>query len=359
VIKGTRRHELAGKNSFRSGRLWGPRPCRFPAAAGRWCSNPALVPGRVACRLIVRLRRFFRGRTDQRTLPLARRRQSRSFIDLPPRHQGCCWSPTRRSPTAGWCVRLSAPTSSVRQIGQTNIVFFELRRASRSRAYDIAVPNAISTAIPRRGSSSRFLPNADIPGRTVSGDRCDPQPVRCRTRSMRKQANDLAVRLGGGRRQGRQPSIAVPRPRPGDAESDGRRSSSARSSSSSASISLGSLNYGTAVVNFNNTNPFTGRRGQPPGRHQRHHHFFRWRPPRSRRRCGRWRAAGVTRNAGRAQSDRYFPAKTATFIAGGEFPIPTGRGPVQTTTGGNHRPVRAVDLIQEIRNLAQLHAGSL
>ncbi|MCK7475293.1 MAG: hypothetical protein MZV49_21450 [Rhodopseudomonas palustris] len=85
----------------------------------------------------------------------------------------------------------------------------------------------------------------------------------------------------------------------------------------------GSLNYGTAVVNFNNTNALhratarslvtgnavTAAFGSVAQR-QRHH-------------PAPWRSAGVVRTL--AEPDlTAISGESATFVAGGEFPVPSG-----------------------------------
>ena len=139
-------------------------------------------------------------------------------------------------------------------IGQTNIVFFD-SAGQQIAAYDIAVKRDLNGA---RAALKQILPNSDIQieglGDSVvlSGTAASPIDA--------QQAGDLAARLAGGAEKVVN-SIAV----------RGRDqvmlrvtvAEVARSIVKQLGIDLsGKLNYGTAVVNFNNVNPFTVT-GQP------------------------------------------------------------------------------------------------
>ena len=115
-------------------------------------------------------------------------------------------------------------------VGQTNIVFFD-SAGQQIAAYDIAVKRDLNGV---RAALKQTMPNADIQiegvgdGVMLSGSAASPIEA--------QQAGDLAARLVGRRRQGRQLDRGA-RPRPGDVESHGRRSRAQRSSSRWASIS--------------------------------------------------------------------------------------------------------------------------
>ncbi len=134
-------------------------------------------------------------------------------------------------------------------VGQTNIVFFD-SAGQQIAAYDIAVKRDLNGV---RAALKQTLPNADIQiegvgdGVILSGSAANPIEA--------QQAADLAARLVGGADKVVN-SIAV----------RGRDqvmlkvtvAEVARSIIKQMGIDLNaSLNYGTAVVNFNNTNPFT------------------------------------------------------------------------------------------------------
>ena len=134
-------------------------------------------------------------------------------------------------------------------VGQTNIVFFD-SAGQQIAAYDIAVKRDLNGV---RAALKQTLPNADIQiegigdGVMLTGSAANPIEA--------QQAGDLAARLVGGADKVVN-SIAV----------RGRDqvmlkvtvAEVARSIIKQMGIDLSaSLNYGTAVVTFNNTNPFT------------------------------------------------------------------------------------------------------
>ena len=92
----------------------------------------------------------------------------------------------------------------------------------------------------------------------------------------------------------------------------------------------GSLNYGTAVVNFNNTNPFTAT-GQPLTSSAVTTSFGS--TPSVQATLRAMESAGVTRTLAEPNLTA-ISGESATFIAGGEFPIPTGVT-CQTTAAGS------------------------
>jgi pilus assembly protein CpaC len=207
-------------------------------------------------------------------------------------------------------------------IGQTNIVFFD-SAGQQIAAYDIAVKRDLNGI---RAALKQVLPNADIQvdgigdGVILTGTVSNPIDA--------QQANDLCVRLAGGADKVVN-SIAV----------RGRDqvmlkvtvAEVQRSIIKQLGIDLsGSLNYGTAVVNFNNSNPFTAT-GQPlVGTNAITTAFGA--APSVQATLRAMESAGVTRTLAEPNLTA-ISGETATFIAGGEFPIPTGVT-CQTTTGG-------------------------
>src|SRR3954463_2765115 len=134
-------------------------------------------------------------------------------------------------------------------VGQTNIIFFD-SAGQQIAAYDIAVKRDLNGI---RAAMRQILPNADIQiegvndGVMLSGSVSNPIEV--------QQAGDLAARLVGGVEKVVN-SIAI----------RGRDQVMLKVTVAEVSRSIikqlgidltASLNYGTAVVNFSNSNPFT------------------------------------------------------------------------------------------------------
>jgi pilus assembly protein CpaC len=207
-------------------------------------------------------------------------------------------------------------------IGQTNIVFFD-SAGQQIAAYDIAVKRDLNGA---RAALKQTLPNSDImidglgDGIILTGTVASPVEA--------QQAGDLAARLAGGPEKVVN-SIVV----------RGRDqvmlkvtvAEVARSIIKQLGIDLsGSLNYGTAVVNFNNANPFTVT-GQPLVADNAITTAF-GSTPSVKATIRAMESAGVVRTLAEPNLTA-ISGESATFIAGGEFPIPTGVT-CQTTAAG-------------------------
>jgi pilus assembly protein CpaC len=207
-------------------------------------------------------------------------------------------------------------------IGQTNIVFFD-SAGQQIAAYDIAVKRDLNGA---RAALKQTLPNSDITidglgdGIILTGTVASPIEA--------QQAGDLAARLAGGPEKVVN-SIVV----------RGRDqvmlkvtvAEVARSIIKQLGIDLsGSLNYGTAVVNFNNANPFTVT-GQPLVANNAITTAF-GSTPSVQATIRAMESAGVVRTLAEPNLTA-ISGESATFIAGGEFPIPTGVT-CQTTAAG-------------------------
>ena len=203
-------------------------------------------------------------------------------------------------------------------VGQTNIVFFD-SAGQQIAAYDIAVKRDLNGV---RAALKQVMPNSDIQidglgdGVVLSGTVASPIEA--------QQASDLAARLTGGSDKVVN-SISV----------RGRDqvmlkvtvAEMARTIIKQLGIDLsGSLNYGTSVVNFNNANPFTslGRalvannaitggfgNGTAAG------------VPTVQATIRAMESAGVVRTLAEPNLTA-ISGESATFIAGGEFPIPAG-----------------------------------
>jgi pilus assembly protein CpaC len=207
-------------------------------------------------------------------------------------------------------------------VGQTNIVFFD-SAGQQIAAYDIAVKRDLNGA---RAALRQTLPNSDIQiegigdGVMLTGTVASPIEA--------QQAGDLAARLAGGPEKVVN-SIVV----------RGRDqvmlkvtvAEVARSIIKQLGVDLsGKLNYGTAVVNFNNTNPFTVT-GQPLVANNTITPSF-GSSPTVQATIRAMESAGVVRTLAEPNLTA-ISGESATFIAGGEFPIPTGVT-CQTTAAG-------------------------
>jgi pilus assembly protein CpaC len=198
-------------------------------------------------------------------------------------------------------------------VGQTNIVFFDVAGAQIA-AYDIAVKRDLNGI---RAALRQALPNADIQidglgdGVVLTGTASSPIEA--------QQAGDMAARLAGGADKVGN-SIAV----------RGRDqvmlkvtvAEVARSIIKQMGIDLsGQLNYGTAVVNFNNSNPFTAF-GRPLVAGNTITSSFGATPSVTAT-LKAMESAGVVRTLAEPNLTA-ISGEAATFIAGGEFPVPAG-----------------------------------
>ncbi len=207
-------------------------------------------------------------------------------------------------------------------VGQTNIVFFD-SAGEQIAAYDIAVKRDLNGV---RAMLKATLPNSDIQidgvGDSVVLTGMAATPIEA------QQAGDLAAHLAGGADKVVN-SITV----------RGRDqvmlkvtvAEVQRSIIKQMGIDLNaSLNYGTAVVKFNNTNPFTASNAAlVPGNNLTTSFGA---TPTVQATLRAMESAGVVRTLAEPNLTA-ISGESATFISGGEFPIPTGVT-CQTTTAG-------------------------
>lgn len=207
-------------------------------------------------------------------------------------------------------------------VGQTNIVFFDAA-GQQIAAYDIAVKRDLNGA---RTSLKQLLPNADIQidglgdGVVLTGSAANQVEA--------QQAGDLAARLVGGADKVIN-QIAV----------RGRDqvmlkvtvAEVQRNIVKQLGIDLsGSLNYGTSAVTFNNSNPFTAS-GQPlVGTNAITSSFGS--TPSVQATIRAMESAGVVRTLAQPNLTA-ISGESATFVAGGEFPVPAGVTCQTTATG--------------------------
>ena len=117
-----------------------------------------------------------------------------------------------------------------------------------------------------------------------------------------------------------------------------------------------SMNYGTAVVNFNNVNPFTANNAPlVPGNGLTAAALNKAGLPTVTATLRAMESAGVVRTLAEPNLTA-ISGEFATFISGGEFPIPAGVTCQTTAAGAIGQCLQTVGF-QEIRHLAQLHAG--
>jgi pilus assembly protein CpaC len=198
-------------------------------------------------------------------------------------------------------------------VGQTNIVFFD-SAGQQIAAYDIAVTRDLNGL---RAALKQALPNSDIraeglgDGVVLSGVAASPIEA--------QQANDLAARLVGSVDRVTN-SIAV----------RGRDqvmlkvtvAEVARNIVKQMGIDLtANMTYGTAVVNFSNANPFNAY-GRPLVSTNQVGAAFGATPSVTAT-LRAMETAGVVRTLAEPNLTA-ISGESATFIAGGEFPIPAG-----------------------------------
>jgi pilus assembly protein CpaC len=216
-------------------------------------------------------------------------------------------------------------------VGQTNIVFFD-SAGQQIAAYDIAVKRDLNGV---RAALKQTLPNADIQieglgdGVILTGSAASPIEA--------QQAGELAARLVGGADKVVN-SIAV----------RGRDqvmlkvtvAEVQRSIIKQLGIDLSAnMTYGTAVVKFNNSNPFTANTAPLVGTNNLTTSFGG--APTVQATLRAMESAGVVRTLAEPNLTA-ISGESATFISGGEFPIPTGVTCQTTTAGGIGQCVQAV-----------------
>jgi pilus assembly protein CpaC len=207
-------------------------------------------------------------------------------------------------------------------VGQTNIVFFD-SAGQQIAAYDIAVKRDLNGV---RAALKQTLPNSDIQiegvgdGVMLSGSVSSPIEA--------QQAGDLAGRLAGG--PDKVINSIVVRGRD-QVMLKVTVAEVARSIIKQMGINLSaSMTSGTSVVTFNNTNPFTAN-GQALVTGNALTTSF-GSTPSVQATLQAMESAGVVRTLAEPNLTA-ISGESATFIAGGEFPIPTGVTCTTTAAG--------------------------
>jgi pilus assembly protein CpaC len=210
-------------------------------------------------------------------------------------------------------------------VGQTNVVFFDAE-GQQVAAYDIAVKRDLNGV---RAALRQTLPNAGIQlegvgeGVMLTGSVSSPIEA--------QQAGDLAARLVGGADKVVN-SIVV----------RGRDQVNLRVTVAEVRRDIikqmgvdlsASMNYGTAVVQFNNSNPFTANNAAlVPTNGLTAAALNKAGLPSVTATLRAMESAGVVRTLAEPNLTA-ISGESATFISGGEFPIPTGVT-CQTTAAG-------------------------
>jgi pilus assembly protein CpaC len=207
-------------------------------------------------------------------------------------------------------------------VGQTNIVFFD-SAGQQIAAYDIAVKRDLNGV---RAAIKATVPNADIQiegvgdGVMLTGSAASPIEA--------QQAGDLAARLVGG--QDKVVNSITVRGRD-QVMLKVTVAEVARNTIKQMGIDLsGTLNYGTSVVSFNNTNPFTANGGPLVANNAITGSFGA--APSVQATIRAMESSGVIRTLAEPNLTA-ISGESATFIAGGEFPIPTGVTCTTTAAG--------------------------
>ncbi len=208
-------------------------------------------------------------------------------------------------------------------VGQTNVVFFD-SDGQQVASYDIAVKRDLNGV---RAALQQSLPGTQIEGVgdgvVLTGSVASPVEA--------QQAADLAARLVGG--ADKVVNSIVVRGRD-QVMLKVTVAEVQRSVIKQLGVDLSaSMNYGTAVVQFNNSNPFTANNGAlVPTNGLLGAALNSAGTPSVSATLRAMESAGVVRTLAEPNLTA-ISGESATFISGGEFPIPTGVT-CQTTTSG-------------------------
>jgi len=209
-------------------------------------------------------------------------------------------------------------------IGQTNVVFFDAD-GQQIAAYDIAIKRDLNGV---RSALKQLLPAASIQtegiGDSVMLTGSVASPIEA------QQAGDVVARLVGG--PDKVVNSIVVRSRD-QVMLKVAVAEVQRSIIKQLGIDLSAnMNYGTAVVNFNNANPFTANNGPLTANSLVASALNRAGVPTVTATLRAMESAGVVHTLAEPNLTA-ISGESATFISGGEFPIPTGVT-CQTTTSG-------------------------
>jgi pilus assembly protein CpaC len=207
-------------------------------------------------------------------------------------------------------------------VGQTNVVFFD-SDGQQVASYDIAVKRDLNGV---RAALQQSLPGTQIEGVgdgvVLTGSVASPVEA--------QQAGDIAARLVGG--ADKVVNSIVVRGRD-QVMLKVTVAEVQRSIIKQLGIDLSaSMNYGTAVVQFNNSNAFTANNGPLAANGLSASALTKAGLPSVTATLRAMESAGVVRTLAEPNLTA-ISGESATFISGGEFPIPTGVTCQTSTTG--------------------------
>ena len=217
-------------------------------------------------------------------------------------------------------------------VGQTNVVFFDAD-GQQIAGYDIAVKRDLNGV---RAALQQSLPGIQIDGVgegvVLTGSVSSPVEA--------QQAGDIAARLVGG--PDKVVNSIVVRGRD-QVMLKVTVAEVQRDIIKQMGVDLSaSMNYGTAVVNFSNSNPFTANNSPlVPGNGLSTSALTKAGLPSVTATLRAMESAGVVRTLAEPNLTA-ISGESATFISGGEFPIPTGVTCQPTTNGAIGNCVQTV-----------------
>ena len=209
-------------------------------------------------------------------------------------------------------------------VGQTNVVFFDAD-GQQIAAYDIAIKRDLNGV---RAALKQLLPGAAIQAEGIGDSVMLTGSVA--TPVEAQQAGDVVARLTGG--SDKVVNSIVVRSRD-QVMLKVTVAEVQRSIIKQLGIDLSAnMNYGTSVVNFNNANPFTANNGPLTANSLVGSAINKAGVPTVTATLRAMESAGVVHTLAEPNLTA-ISGESATFISGGEFPIPTGVT-CQTTTAG-------------------------
>jgi pilus assembly protein CpaC len=216
-------------------------------------------------------------------------------------------------------------------IGQTNVVFFDAE-GQQVASYDIAIKRDLNGI---RAALHSALPGVQIDGVgegvVLTGSVASPVEA--------QQAGDIAARLVGG--PDKVVNTIVVRGRD-QVMLKVTVAEVRRDIIKQMGVDLSaSMNYGTAIVNFNNSNPFTANSGPLVAGNALSASAITKGLPTVTATMRAMESAGLVRTLAEPNLTA-ISGESATFISGGEFPIPTGVTCQTSTTGAIGNCVQTV-----------------
>jgi pilus assembly protein CpaC len=218
-------------------------------------------------------------------------------------------------------------------VGQTNVVFFDAN-GQQIASYDIAIKRDLNGV---RAALKQMLPSAGIQAEGIGDSVMLTGSVS--TPVEAQQAGDVVARLVGGTDKVVNSIVVRNRDQVMLKVSVAEVQ---RSIIKQLGIDLSAnMNYGTAVVNFNNANQFTANNGPLNSNGIAGAALNRAGVPTVTATLRAMESAGVVHTLAEPNLTA-ISGESATFISGGEFPIPTGVTCQSTTSGAIGQCVQTV-----------------